>query len=160
MAPTVKDYDAAAEKAEQWAAGGEEALGLAARVEAANLGGEVVPASEENVKITVKASIKMFLDGYVADKNVKDSLAACGLDMNDVRRSLTEQVLARAIPNMIVEGDLAGLISLAKVAGEDIGQNGSSAPSVVVQVATASQVQAVDSHIEQVIGTNVKTGTK
>lgn len=41
-----------------------------------------------------------------------------GLDMNNIRRSIVEETIARAIPKIINEGDLDKLTQLAQMAGE------------------------------------------
>lgn len=148
MAKTKTDFDKAADKAEKWAAGGKDALNLATKVQAAAMVGETVPATPKNVKTTVQAAIKMFLDGAIDNPAVKAALSDYGLNMDNIRKSLTEQVLARAIPNMIAEGDISALVALAKAAGEDIGQAGQP-PAVLVQIAPPDQLAMAKAHVEE-----------
>ena len=42
-----------------------------------------------------------------------------GLDMNNLRRSIVEETIARAIPKIINEGDLDRLTQLGQLAGEN-----------------------------------------
>lgn len=145
------DLNTAIKETHKWAAGGQNAMDLAAQIQAAKMNGESVPATKKNIATTVQAAIRMFLDGKIEDPEAKEILFNYGIDMDNIRQSLTEKVLINAIPEMIAKGDIPGLISLARAAGEDVGQNSGSGTNVVVQIATPAQIDAVDAHIDAVI---------
>lgn len=135
------------QKVQKWADGGKEAYALAANVSGANLRGESLPATPQNIKTTIQASLRQFLDGNIADATIVEALKNNNCDMENIRQWLSEQVLRNAIPNMIAKGDLNALIGLAKAAGENI--DGDIAPSVVVQVAQADQIALANRHIDE-----------
>lgn len=108
----------ALDRANKWAAAGKEAHDLALATEKAALEGEVVPLTKENLETTIKGSVKLFLDGNIKSRDVLEKLKACGLDMNNIRRSIVEQTMAGAIPKIIQEGDIERLTQLGIISGE------------------------------------------
>lgn len=108
----------ALDRANKWAPAGKEAHDLALAVEKAALEGEVVPMTKENIETTIKGALKLFLDGDIKSKDIIQKMKLAGLDMNNLRRSLVEQTVARAIPKIINEGDIERLQQIAQMAGE------------------------------------------
>jgi hypothetical protein len=108
----------ALDRANKWAAAGKEAHDLALSVEKAALEGEIVPITKENLETTIKGALKLFLDGNIQSKDIIQKMKLAGLDMNNLRRSLVEQTVARAIPKIINEGDIERLQQIAQMAGE------------------------------------------
>ena len=108
----------ALDRANKWAPAGKEAHDLALAVEKATLEGEIVPMTKENIETTIKGALKLFLDGDIKSKDIIQKMKLAGLDMNNLRRSLVEQTVARAIPKIINEGDIERLQQIAQMAGE------------------------------------------
>lgn len=108
----------ALDRANKWAPAGKEAHDLALAVEKAALEGEIVPMTKENIETTIKGALKLFLDGDIKSKDIIQKMKLAGLDMNNLRRSLVEQTVARAIPKIINEGDIERLQQIAQMAGE------------------------------------------
>lgn len=108
----------ALDRANKWAPAGKEAHDLALATEKAALEGEIVPATPKNIETTIKGAIKLFLDGDIKSKKIIEKMQNAGLDMNNIRRSIVEETIARAIPKIINEGDLDKLTQLAQMAGE------------------------------------------
>ncbi len=109
----------ALERANKWAPAGKEAHDLALTTEKAAIEGEIVPATPKNIETTIKGAIKLFLDGDIKNKEIIQKMQLAGLDMNNIRRSIVEQTIARAIPKIVNEGDLDKLTQLAQMAGEN-----------------------------------------
>ena len=108
----------ALDRANKWARAGKEAHDLALATEKAALEGEVIPPTKENIEITIRGAMKLFLDGDIQSRAIADKMRAAGLDMKNLRRSIVEQTVARAIPNIINNGDLDKLVQLGVMAGE------------------------------------------
>lgn len=108
----------ALDRANKWAPAGKAAHDLALATEKAALEGEVVPMTKENIETTIKGALKLFLDGNIQSKDIIQKMKLAGLDMNNLRRSLVEQTVARAIPKIINEGDIERLQQIAQMAGE------------------------------------------
>lgn len=108
----------ALERANKWAAAGKEAHDLALITEKAAIEGEIVPVTPENLAITFKGAIKLFLDGNIKSQNIVKKMQASGLDMNNLRRAIVEETMERAITKIINDGDLDKLSQLAEMAGE------------------------------------------
>lgn len=108
----------ALDRANKWAPAGKAAHDLALATEKAALEGEVIPPTPENIEITIKGALKMFLDGKIQSRAIAQKIAAAGLDMNNLRKSLVEETMARAIPKIINEGDIERLQQIAQMAGE------------------------------------------
>lgn len=118
MTEETKKKLKALDRANKWAPAGKEAHDLAVATEKAALEGELIPPTPENIEITIKGAMKMFLDGNISSKRVADKLRQGGLDMNNLRKSLVEETMANAIPRIIAEGDIERLNALSEVAGE------------------------------------------
>ena len=118
MQKTTKDIEKAAKRAAQWAGAGEKAHALALRVEKAALEGEIVPMTKENLRTTIRGALKLFFDGNIADKSIIDKMRMSGLDMENLRRSLVEQTISRAIPKIVNTGDIERLLQLGALIGE------------------------------------------
>ena len=118
MVKTQKDIEKAAKRAAQWAGAGEKAHALALRVEKAALEGEIVPMTKENLRTTIRGALKLFFDGNIADKSIIDKMRMSGLDMENLRRSLVEQTISRAIPKIVNSGDIERLLQLGALIGE------------------------------------------
>lgn len=118
MVKTQKDIEKAAKRAAQWAGAGEKAHALALRVEKAALEGEIVPMTKENLRTTIRGALKLFFDGNIADKSIIDKMRVSGLDMENLRRSLVEQTISRAIPKIVNSGDIERLLQLGALIGE------------------------------------------
>ena len=118
MQKTTKDIEKAAKRAAQWAGAGEKAHALALRVEKAALEGEIVPMTKENLRTTIRGALKLFFDGNIADKSIIDKMRVSGLDMENLRRSLVEQTIARAVPKIVNSGDIERLLQLGALIGE------------------------------------------
>lgn len=109
----------ALDRANKWAPAGKEAHDLALATEKAALEGEIVPATPKNIETTIKGAIKLFLDGDIKSQKIIEKMKLAGLDMNNLRRSIVEETIARAIPKIINEGDLDRLTQLGQMAGEN-----------------------------------------
>jgi hypothetical protein len=118
MTEDTKKKLKALDRANKWAPAGKEAHDLALATEKAALEGEIVPATPKNIETTIKGAIKLFLDGDIKSKKIIEKMQNAGLDMNNIRRSIVEETIARAIPKIINEGDLDKLTQLAQMAGE------------------------------------------
>lgn len=118
MQKTTKDIEKAAKRAAQWAGAGEKAHALALRTEKAALEGEIVPITKENLRTTIRGALKLFFDGNIADKNIAALMQKTGLDMENLRRSLVEQTVSRAIPKIVNTGDIERLLQLGALIGE------------------------------------------
>ena len=118
MKPETAKKEKALDRANKWASAGKEAHDLALATEKAALEGEIVPATKENIETTIRGAMKMFLDGKIQSRAIAEKMRAAGLDMNNLRRSIVEQTVARAIPNIINSGDLDKLVQLGVMAGE------------------------------------------
>lgn len=118
MTEETKKKLKALDRANKWAPAGKAAHDLAVATEKAALEGELIPPTPENIEITIKGAMKMFLDGNISSKRVADKLRQGGLDMNNLRKSLVEETMANAIPRIIAEGDIERLNALSEVAGE------------------------------------------
>ena len=119
MTEDTKKKLKALDRANKWAPAGKKAHDLALAVEKAALEGEVVPMTKENLEITIKGALKLFLDGDISSRHVLESMRSAGLDMKKLRRSLVEETMAQAIPKIIAEGDIERLSQLAEMAGEN-----------------------------------------
>ena len=117
MSPETAKKVKALDRANKWAGAGKQAHDLALATEKAVLEGEIIPPTKENIETTIRGAMKLFLDGNISPKIVK-KIQEEGLDMNNLRRSLVEETLARAIPKIINEGDIERLTALAAMAGE------------------------------------------
>ena len=109
----------ALDRANKWAPAGKEAHDLALSAEKAALDGELLPATPKNIETTIKGAIKLFLDGDIRSQKIIEKMELAGLDMNNLRRSIVEETIARAIPKIINEGDLDKLTQLGQLAGEN-----------------------------------------
>lgn len=109
----------ALDRANKWAGAGKEAHDLALATEKAALEGEIVPATPKNIETTIKGAIKLFLDGDIKSQKIIEKMKTAGLDMNNLRRSIVEETIPRAIQKIINEGDLDKLTQLAQMAGEN-----------------------------------------
>ena len=118
MTEEIAKKEAAAERAEKWANAGKEAFALAVRSEKAALEGEIIEPTKKDIETTIKGALKLFLDGNIIDKKIIEKIKAAGLDMNNLRKSLVEQTVARAIPQIINSGDIERLAQLGEMAGE------------------------------------------
>lgn len=118
MTEETKKKLKALDRANKWAPAGKEAHDLALATEKAALEGEIVPATPKNIETTIKGAIKLFLDGDIKSKKIIEKMQNAGLDMKNIRRSIVEETIARAIPKIINEGDLDKLTQLAQMAGE------------------------------------------
>ena len=118
--PTVRQKMAAAERADKWAGAGKEAFALAVTAETKALQGELLEPTKKNIETTIRGAMKLFLDGKIIDPKIKEKLATAGLDMNNLRQTLVEQTVARAIPQIINSGDIERLAQLGLLAGEPV----------------------------------------
>ena len=118
MTKPKKDIEKAAKRAADWAGAGDKAHALALTVEKAALEGEIVPMTKENLKTTIRGALKLFFDGNIADKSIAALMQKTGLDMTNLRRSLVEQTIARAVPKIVNSGDIERLIQLGALIGE------------------------------------------
>lgn len=118
MQKNQKDIEKAAERAAQWAGAGDKAHALALQVEKAALDGEIVPVTKDNLRTTIRGALKLFFDGNIADKNIAAMMQKTGLDMTNLRRSLVEQTIARAVPKIVNSGDIERLLQLGALIGE------------------------------------------
>lgn len=118
MTEEIAKKEAAAVRAEQWANAGKDAFALAVRAEKAALEGELIQPTPKEIEITIKGALKLFLDGNILDKKIIEKIKAAGLDMANLRKSLVEQTVARAIPQIINSGDFERLAQLGELAGE------------------------------------------
>ena len=118
MQKNQKDIEKAAERAAQWAGAGDKAHALALQVEKAALDGEIVPVTRDNLRTTIRGALKLFFDGNIADKNIAAMMQKTGLDMTNLRRSLVEQTIARAVPKIVNSGDIERLLQLGALIGE------------------------------------------
>lgn len=108
----------AAKRAEKWAGAGNDTFALARKVEKAHLDGEVVPATKENIKTTIRGALKLFLDGNIKNKKIITELQSYGIDMNRLRESVVEMTVSKVLPQIIKKGDIERLTQLADLAGE------------------------------------------
>lgn len=108
----------ALDRANKWAPAGKEAHDLALATEKAALEGEIVPVTPKNLEITIRGALKLFLDGDIKSKKIIEKMKLAGLDMNNLRRSLVEETVSRAIPQIVNSGDVERLMQLAQMAGE------------------------------------------
>lgn len=118
MQKTKKDIEKAAKRAADWAGAGDKAHALALTVEKAALEGEIVPMTKDNLRTTIRGALKLFFDGNIADKNIAALMQKTGLDMTNLRRSLVEQTIARAVPKIVNSGDIERLLQLGALIGE------------------------------------------
>ena len=118
MQKTTKDIEKAAKRAADWAGAGDKAHALALTVEKAALEGEIVPMTKENLRTTIRGALKLFFDGNIADRNIAALMQKTGLDMTNLRRSLVEQTIARAVPKIVNTGDIERLLQLGALIGE------------------------------------------
>lgn len=118
MKKSQKDIEKAAKRAAQWTGAGDKAHALALTVEKAALDGEIVPMSKDNIRTTIRGALKLFFDGNIADKNIAALMQKTGLDMTNLRRSLVEQTIARAVPKIVNTGDIERLLQLGALIGE------------------------------------------
>lgn len=118
MTEDTKKKLKAIDRANKWAPAGKEAHDLALATEKAAIEGEIVPATPKNIEITIKGAIKLFLDGDIKSKEIIQKMQNAGLDMNNLRRSIVEQTIPRAIQKIVNDGDLDKLTQLAQMAGE------------------------------------------
>lgn len=108
----------ALDRANKWAPAGKEAHDLALATEKAALEGEIVPVTQKNLEITIRGALKLFLDGDIKSKKIIEKMKLAGLDMHNLRRSLVEETVSRAIPQIVNSGDVERLMQLAQMAGE------------------------------------------
>lgn len=108
----------ALDRANKWAPAGKEAHDLALETEKAALEGEIVPVTQKNLEITIRGALKLFLDGNIKSQKIIEKMKLAGLDMNNLRRSLVEETVSRAIPQIVNSGDVERLMQLAQMAGE------------------------------------------
>lgn len=108
----------AAKEATKWAGTDDKTFKLAQQVAAEPITGEIVPPTPKNVEMTIRGAIKLFLDGNITNKKIQDQIKNSGLDMNDLRKSIVEQTVARALPKIINTGDIERLTAIADLAGE------------------------------------------
>lgn len=118
MKKSQKDIEKAAKRAAQWTGAGDKAHALALTVEKAALDGEIVPMTKDNIRTTIRGALKLFFDGNIADKNIAALMQKTGLDMTNLRRSLVEQTIARAVPKIVNTGDIERLLQLGALIGE------------------------------------------
>lgn len=118
MTDKVAQKHKAAKQATKWAGAGEEAFKLAQQVAAEPITGKIVPSTPKNVGITIRGALKMFLDGNISSTKIQEQIKNSGLDMNDLRKSIVEQTVARALPQIINKGDIERLTAIAELAGE------------------------------------------
>lgn len=114
----IKEKIKAADKVRQWAGAGKKAFELAKASEKAKLDGNPLPATPENISTTISGAVKLFLDGHIMNKHIRESLSKI-LDMNNIRRDLVEQTMVRAINIIVASGDIERLANLGKLAGEE-----------------------------------------
>lgn len=100
---------------------------------------------------TISAAVKLFFDGKIKDETIRNTIEKNGLNMNDLRTSVVEQTLVRALPNIINAGDIERLAKIGMLGGEKINP-ASASSNVVVQYVTKDELDAVDSHIDEIIG--------
>lgn len=108
----------ALDRANKWAPAGKEAHDLALETEKAAMEGEIVPVTQKNLEITIRGALKLFLDGNIKSQKIIEKMKLAGLDMNNLRRSLVEETVSRAIPQIVNSGDVERLMQLAQMAGE------------------------------------------
>lgn len=120
MTEDTKKKLKALDRANKWAGAGKEAHDLALATEKAALEGEIVPATPKNIETTIKGAIKLFLDGDIKSQKIIEKMQNAGLDMNNLRRSLVEETISRAIPQIVNSGDIERLTQLAQLAGENL----------------------------------------
>lgn len=119
MTEDTKKKLKALDRANKWAGAGKEAHDLALATEKAALEGEIVPATPKNIETTIKGAIKLFLDGDIKSQKIIEKMQRAGLDMNNLRRSLVEETISRAIPQIVNSGNIERLTQLAQLAGEN-----------------------------------------
>ena len=119
MTEDTKKKLKALDRANKWAGAGKEAHDLALATEKAALEGEIVPATPKNIETTIKGAIKLFLDGDIKSQKIIEKMQRAGLDMNNLRRSLVEETISRAIPQIVNSDDIERLTQLAQLAGEN-----------------------------------------
>lgn len=113
----MTEREKAANRALEWVNAGKEAFQLAKDTEKAKLDGESIPATPENVATTIRGAMKLFLDGNIKNPKIKEILGK-SLDMNNLRQSLVEETMSRAIAKIINDGDVERLAELGTMAGE------------------------------------------
>ena len=101
-----------------WA--GTKAFDIAVDAEAKRLSGEPITLTKDEIKTTISASIKRFLDGDISDPYIKQLLRTGNIDPENLRTSLVEQTLANAIPDIVANGQIERLIKLGEAAEQDI----------------------------------------
>lgn len=146
---TMEKYRKGLKKTAKWASAGSKAFNLAVDETGAELQGQTLPPTPQSINITIQGALRQFLDGQINNPEIIESFKQANCDMTNIRKWLTEQVLARAIPDMIAKGDIAALTNLAKLAGETL--EGGNSSTVVVQVADAQQVALANAHIDTII---------
>lgn len=149
MANKKDKYEHAAERAEEWAGAGTKALALAQDVAFAEMHGEEIPATPQNVATTIQGAIRLFLNGEIKDPRIRAVMEKAGLNMNTLRQDIVEQIMARALPQMIANGEIERLLAIAKAVGEDASPD---TARVLLKVATDAQTRVIDAHIDNVIG--------
>lgn len=112
-----QEVDKSFKRVAGWA--GTKAYDIALDAEAKRLNGEPVNLTKEEIKTTIAASIKRFLDGDISDPYVKQLLRTGNLDLEHLRTSLVEQTLANAIPDIVANGQIERLIKLGEAAEPD-----------------------------------------
>lgn len=143
-------YEKAAERAEEWAGAGNKALALAQDAAYAEMHGEEIPATPQNVATTIQGAIRLFLNGEIKDTRIRAVMENAGLNMNSLRTDIVEQVMARALPRMIENGEIERLLAIAKAIGEDASP--ADTARVLLKVATDAQARVIDAHIDNIIG--------
>lgn len=108
----------AVNRATKWAGAGKKAFELAKASEKAKLDGNPLPATPQNIATTISGAMKLFLDGKIVDKKLRETLSK-NLDMENLRTSIVEQTMSRAIATIINTGDVERLAALGKLAGEE-----------------------------------------
>lgn len=103
-------------------------------------------------EISFRAAANLFLNGKVRSRKVRQMLEDMGLDVTDLRHSILEATLANAIPRIIQTGDLDALARLSKLAGETTLPDQPQTQPQVVKYITVAEAEAVDAHIDNVIG--------
>ena len=109
----------AIDRANKWAPAGKEAHDLALATEKAALEGEIIPMTQKNLETTIKGALRLFLDGNIQSRRIIESMRKYGLDMKNLRRSIVEETMANALPQIISEGNIERLAQLAQMAGEE-----------------------------------------
>lgn len=157
--PEIPEKEKAIKQAEKWAGAGKDAFDLACQTAKHNVDGSPLPpATPKNIATTVRAAMKLFLDGQILSKDIKEKLQNAGLDMDNLRQSLVENTVARAINDIINKGDYEALAKLGALAGEEI--NPIAAGAMPVKYVTVQDVEAVEKHIDEIVPPKLTDGTK